>query len=118
MAAAAAVGRLVVAAVAAAAVQAAAVTATSSAGEPAGLERRLRLSTQAARLRLSCARLRAFARRFRGMRGLLVGEGCYDLTSLNYDFHDKSLSTFLLKILAKKNVYKFGAEQYHSSRKK
>ncbi len=75
MAAAAAVGRLVVVAVAAAAVQAAAVTATSSAGEPAGLERRLRLSTQAAPLRLSCARLRAIARRFRGTLGLLIGEG-------------------------------------------
>jgi hypothetical protein len=70
--AAAAVGWLVVVAVAAAAVQAAVVTATSSAGEPAGLERRLRLSTQAACLRLSCARLRAFARRFRGTRGLFI----------------------------------------------
>ncbi len=75
MTAAAAVGQLVVVAVAAAAVQAAAVTATLSAGQPAGLEQRLRLSTQAARLRLSCARLRTFARRFRGARGLLVGEG-------------------------------------------
>ncbi len=72
---AAAAGQLAVVAVAAAAVQAAAVTATLSAGQPAGLKRQLCLSTQAARLRLSCARLRAFARHFRGTRRLLVGEG-------------------------------------------
>ncbi len=75
MAAAAAVGQLAVVAVAVAAVQAAAVTATSSTGQPVGLERRLCLSTQAARLRLSCAHLCAFARRFCEMLGLLVGEG-------------------------------------------
>jgi hypothetical protein len=69
------VGWLAVVAVSAAAVEAAAETVTSSPGQPEGLERRLRLSTQAARLRLSWARLRAFAWHFRGARGLLVGEG-------------------------------------------
>jgi hypothetical protein len=65
------VRQLTAVAVPAAAVQAAAVTAVP----PAEIERRLRLFTQAARLELSCARLRAFTRRFRGERGLLVGEG-------------------------------------------
>jgi hypothetical protein len=73
--AAAAVGQLVVVAVAAAAMQATAVTATFSAGQPAGLERRLRLSTQAARLRHSFARLRAFVQRFRRTHRLHLGEG-------------------------------------------
>ncbi len=63
----------------AAAVKAAAGTAASSAGRGPPVadpeRRRLRFSTQAARLRFACARLRAFARRFRGTRGLLVGEG-------------------------------------------
>ncbi len=65
------VRQLTAVAVPAADVQAAAVTAVP----PAGLEWRLRLSTQAARLELSCARLRLLARRFRGARGLLVAEG-------------------------------------------
>ncbi len=65
-------------AVSAAATKAAAVAATFSAGSgpPAGLERRLRLSTQAACLRRSCSCLRAFARRLpprAGARWLLVG---------------------------------------------
>jgi hypothetical protein len=55
---AAAVGRLPAVAASAVATMAAAVAALSSAGsmQPAGLERRLRHSTQAARLRFSCAR--------------------------------------------------------------
>jgi hypothetical protein len=61
---AAAVGWLPAVAASAVATMAAAVAALSSAGslKPAGLERRLRLSTQAARLRFSCACLCAFAR--------------------------------------------------------
>jgi hypothetical protein len=61
---------------------AAAVAALSSAGymQPAGLEWRLRLSTQAARLRFPCTRLRVFAQRLRpcqsaGTCWLLVAEG-------------------------------------------
>jgi hypothetical protein len=69
------VGQLAVVAVSAAAVKAAAVTATSSPGQPKGLGWRLRLSTQAACLRLSWACLRAFARRFHGAHRLLIGEG-------------------------------------------
>ncbi len=71
-------GLLPAIAVSAAATKAAAVAATSSAGSgpSAGLERRLRLSTQAARLRRSCVRLCAFARHLlprAGARWLLVG---------------------------------------------
>ncbi len=75
---AAAVGLLSADAATAAAVKAAAVAATAApagAVPLTGLERRFRFSTQVTLLRFSCARLRAFARRFRLGALKMVGDG-------------------------------------------
>jgi hypothetical protein len=82
---AAAVGLFSAAAATAAAVKAAAVAATAApagAVPLTGLERRFCFSTQAALLRFSCARLRAFARRFRLGASKMVGDGWKEKSKL------------------------------------
>jgi hypothetical protein len=82
---AAAVGLLSAVAATAAAVKAAAVAATAApagAVPLTGLERRFRFSTQAALLRFSCARLRAFARRFHLRASKMVGDGWQEKSKL------------------------------------